>query len=1121
MAHEPGDPGSLAIRTLEGLSRTTGSLSTARIRDLNQAAEIGKQVLEESAAKVVKSFSGAPLLTSKSADGTPCKTMEKHKYTTPSGKVFWRVGRAGHEFLLKNQFIRGSRPAGVASQVVLQDPVPLLHGKTAGAIFAACSQHWRSLRQLGHHGIAIEHYCYDRCGLEAQERMWRVWHERAHIPQEVLRAKDCPSEHRLRMSELVLVTACAAHDVQSAYRWAMGEAARDRTLLRDVYISIEALRNSMDIIVGHIAEWVAKRMEFVRPIPEPEAKSREYLWLFLGVEEETAHILAHKLQLHFHDNRIQVSEGAVGDPDLIDTIITCMQSAFKFIKFSESRFLTVGVACRTLLAAFLLGIEDLVAFIKADEHASKWYLNGFARLRAEPGRMEFVAKAAFVSRVTDGVMAEILKDPRAALRYDEYWKALCEDMKYIVELPESVWETAASIIELEPDEFRSSCIQGGHVSFHFFWRRVLQPAGELPWSLCQGDLAQNLKALGERDVPPPDPVSSKLWQMVRSDFSEASLVRTLELMRDISWSTLPVEQQHGSMASLHRHHPEYTTETLVARTLVHHLYKLLPKVTKEQKQVDTMQRQIQALMNKHPSRASGRQLLLGRLFAKMRSQAWTHSTREVPADMRHRIMKGHARIWRACPLADQHQLDTLAMMHAQGANSAIAAKADCLRRQRDELLAEIAEEADERRPLVMSECSLSEEQLARFGELLGSKEFGATKVQLLRANASSCPRPIADPVAEPRKADYCWSSTKPQMPEWAQQVCQKREHFEGVVFMVRRRESKEYEFWKFVYAVKSPAYLAISRVRRDESHPAFSIYHDPAAPPRDLWAFHCNFADNDSAAVLREVAEASIFVIPDVRHLAGMRMAGPCEALPFRHWMALVPDPEKAGEPAAKKARKQQIDPALMDAFPFAFPIEERTGSSKALEKSKAKPSKADDSEGEDSDESTEEEVGDSSMQDAAGEVLEELEDWAMKTLDDARAALAEKQDLEVDSFKTVVLGGKWTEKHKKMVFDSVQGKASGNLANTFCDQRGLQYSMRFGGKTRDFSVCGVLARAWCHRMQHFFNSYIASPLPKGTEYPEHIHSDYVETSEFQALVASATDAWTLANIEKVRAVRI
>ena len=141
-----------------------------------------------------------------------------------------------------------------------------------------------------------------------------------------------------------------------------------------------------------------------------------------------------------------------------------------------------------------------------------------------------------------------------------------------------MWATIAGIAELEPDEFRAICILGGHLAFHFFWRRVLQPAGELPWSLCQGDLAHNLKDLGEGDVTPPDPVSSKLWQMLQSGFSEASLVRTLELMHDMPWSTLPAEQQHGSMAALHRHHPEYSNPTLVARTFVHHIYNLLPKM---------------------------------------------------------------------------------------------------------------------------------------------------------------------------------------------------------------------------------------------------------------------------------------------------------------------------------------------------------------------------------------------------------------------------------------------------------------------------------------------------------------------------------------------------------------
>ena len=99
-------------------------------------------------------------------------------------------------------------------------------------------------------------------------------------------------EHVLRSYELVLVTPCAAHDAQSAFRWGMGARIHDRALLRDVYIGVEALRHTFDLLVNHAAEWVAKHIDFV-PARSPQVvKGREELWLSLGIEEETASVLA-------------------------------------------------------------------------------------------------------------------------------------------------------------------------------------------------------------------------------------------------------------------------------------------------------------------------------------------------------------------------------------------------------------------------------------------------------------------------------------------------------------------------------------------------------------------------------------------------------------------------------------------------------------------------------------------------------------------------------------------------------------------------------------------------------------------------------------------------------------
>ena len=118
------------------------------------------------------------------------------------------------------------------------------------------------MRQAGHTGLAIEHYVWDRLGIQSLERHCRQWH--AHLS---MRLDDMAEEANttvqiLRLSELVVVTACGGHDAQNAFRWSMGDAAKNKVLLRDTYVGIESLRNSLDLITALDGAWVAVRLSY-------------------------------------------------------------------------------------------------------------------------------------------------------------------------------------------------------------------------------------------------------------------------------------------------------------------------------------------------------------------------------------------------------------------------------------------------------------------------------------------------------------------------------------------------------------------------------------------------------------------------------------------------------------------------------------------------------------------------------------------------------------------------------------------------------------------------------------------------------------------------------------------
>ena len=63
-----------------------------------------------------------------------------------------------------------------------------------------------------------------------------------------------------RNTWLVVVTPCALHDAQNAFRWAFLSQHKNRALMRDVYIACASLRNSSDLLSSRMASFVGAHL---------------------------------------------------------------------------------------------------------------------------------------------------------------------------------------------------------------------------------------------------------------------------------------------------------------------------------------------------------------------------------------------------------------------------------------------------------------------------------------------------------------------------------------------------------------------------------------------------------------------------------------------------------------------------------------------------------------------------------------------------------------------------------------------------------------------------------------------------------------------------------------------
>jgi len=160
--------------------------------------------------------------------------------------------------------------------------------------------------------------------------------------------------------------------------------------MRDMYISVEALRNSTDLLHSKMNSWIVQRLDFREARGLDWVCRQRDLWTALGVEADIVELLATELELCFEGFRLCVKHGTKGcvqnifcftslvvfvrnsmkhwvastrvrqvdDQDLVETLATVLTVCWRFRSFTESRWLTVGTSCRTVAVAALLGLDN-------------------------------------------------------------------------------------------------------------------------------------------------------------------------------------------------------------------------------------------------------------------------------------------------------------------------------------------------------------------------------------------------------------------------------------------------------------------------------------------------------------------------------------------------------------------------------------------------------------------------------------------------------------------------------------------------------------------------------------------------------------------------------------------
>eukprot|EP00971_Amphidinium_carterae_P347875 6490111-Amphidinium_carterae.2 len=458
------------------LGKPAASLSQTDALACRQLTEAVNDSLREGVANTVESGQGRPVLFQYASDCTPMKVAHRISAgsVSASSRSITRQGYSLKEFLVQTGFLKYFNTENeIGVKVLLREPLALEHGKKAGNLFTAAVDFVPKFEHVTG-GIRLLAHVFDRAQYSSLGRMLAqdqgVKDERSNTEGNALEAL---------MSWPVNV-ACAAHDAQNALKWALQLGTADPEMVKDMYIMVESLRNSIDSLHIHLPKFVAEHLSPAEDILQSEPLRQ--IWAALGVTDDTPEYLV-ETQLRYIGDELLIHPSFADQPEAPERVCSVLMSLARFPKFTESRWLSVATASKALTATVLVGMDQWVSTCLSAEGSSEYYLGGYRRFSNEHKLQ--VMKIAFASYPADAFIAELLEDDRLMRNRDHYAEAILDEVTYLANLDMQVWQMLVNACNgaAEAEAFRSDCMHSALVVQAFIRDKKLTPLHSLPFSL--------------------------------------------------------------------------------------------------------------------------------------------------------------------------------------------------------------------------------------------------------------------------------------------------------------------------------------------------------------------------------------------------------------------------------------------------------------------------------------------------------------------------------------------------------------------------------------------------------------------------------------------------------------
>jgi hypothetical protein len=989
---------------------------------------------------------GSACLVWYSNDTTPMTTRQTIRNSVGQLQFVQRVRTSG-EFVVQRMFVED---AAGRRCVIISEPQRVAN-KTAVTHFEVFRQVCPYSRSVMTSGILIEAYCWDGALFSACDRLHRqymaCWHHQ-------LRSQDSEGECQLNeLTHWFVSVKCVLHLAHGGLKRGIANITEDKMILKSAWVTLESLRSSLGQLLCCAPAWINLRLQF----EDWAMGSQEALWRTLGIETEVADVLV-DLQLRWDPSarKLKVARRHMYSPTLSSDILAVMRTTWRFRSFSDSRWIGLGSCARTLASATLLGLEDLVTFVRATPGQSHYFIAGFARYDVHVKKMMSILCGC--AYLPEAVLSILVNDDRLATAYTQIEAEIGDEVCWLQETPQEVWSAISCGMGFRGN-LRDETISAS-VTAAAYIQEGLRYYNKFPWSLLHGDPDTALSALEALEDCPEEETARKIWILLKMGFCRLALCSGLDRLRQVCHSAMSTEQAHCAGSTMLKLHRTYGDATMKARAFALQAKPMLSEDPREAR-LRRLTEQLAAIQHRNPNKLGGTQAYASDLM--LLAARWKREGRPVGKFFTKSLIRTHHGSWDKMNSVHKDRYRHLAVDMREEVRATNKELMDDVVQQIDLVRRLIRDQVSESGVLRVSTCRLSLVALRQLEACIAN--FPATSAAVIESCKAACDA-IGSPPLDVLGTLQCFDvqrlATQAFRYPWVGCVSHNRDFFANCCF--RWTLGDEVLVFKFVYALQNPMLCAFVKVRLVDvvaaAGGALEQLHDLSR-----YVFDHNFSVDWTSFFFSDQK----FVDP----AASLEVLVDCVVRPSRllvsdgDWIAydIVAASLRQGAPTAEQQDEKLPGEALADAplwatYPWLQGDWHKFGHEPD---SKPRVRNAGGSVGS-GDEAEDNEDGDLVGMNAA-DVFDELHRL--------RAAWKESDDRLHGDFKVAVRGGVWTAAHRGVVADSVRGEASNVDSIAFSKAYFLPQSGTFSISKFTEQHARTLAAAWCDRMQFWFRLWL------------------------------------------------